>query len=136
MTFLLSVFCGALSYAQQDQKPKVTPEERAQKRIEMMKKSLNLSDDQVAKLQDLQKQQSEQMKQARAKGDATAKPTAEEMKAKRDAYNAQLKTILTPEQYQKYLDQSKNMHKKAKKGSKTGAQKACTKKPAATTTTK
>ena len=111
MTFLMSVFCVALSYAQQDQKSKPAPGERAAKRIEMMKKSLDLTDDQVAKVQKAQKQLFEDMKQLRTKSDGNR----EEMKAKRDAYHAQLKTILTPEQYQKYLDQRKDMQKNRQK---------------------
>jgi len=118
LTFLVSIFCVALSYAQHDQKTKATPEERAAKRVEMMKKSLNLTDEQAAKVQELQIQMFKEMKQLReaSKADRDAgKTNREEMKAKREEikakYEAQLRTILTPEQYQQYQEQCKNMQK-------------------------
>ena len=133
LTFLMSIFCAALSHAQQDQKAKPTPEERAAKRVEMMKKSLNLTDEQAAKIQELQTRLFQDMKQGdkagkagreemKAKKEANSKEmkaNREEMKAKKEAYEAQLKTILTPEQYQQYQEQrksmQKNMHKKMQK---------------------
>ncbi|MCL2598213.1 MAG: hypothetical protein FWD66_11320 [Paludibacter sp.] len=104
-TFLMSIFCVALSYGQQDQKTKMTPEARAAKRIEKMKTSLNLTDEQVTKVQAAQAQLVSDMKQVRDKSQANR----DEMKAKRDAYDAQMKTILTQEQYQKYQEQRKDM---------------------------
>ena len=131
VTFLMSVFCVTLSYAQQGEKSKRAPEERAAKRIEMMKKSLGLTDEQAAKVQEAQKQLFEDMKQIRAKGEGNR----EEMKTKRDAFEAQLKTILTSEQYQKFQDQRKNMrkemHKKMHKGCQGGCQKGQNTKEAA-----
>jgi len=157
MTILMSIFCVTLSYAQQSQsqsqKPKLTPEERIAKRVDMLKKSLNLTDDQTSKVQALQTQMFNDMKQFRGtrgsgeanrgkvkanSGDTKAKAEGTqansdemkaklekartEMKAKRDAYDAQLKTILTPDQYQKYQDmqkdRQKNWDKKMQKGQK------------------
>ena len=124
MTLLLSIFCAGMTFAQQQnqtqqqnrkvrkeqsvQKPKVTAEERAAKHVEMMKDSLNLTSDQVTKLQALQTQVAKDQEQAR-----TARENAQQdMKAKKDAYDAQVKFILTPEQYQKYQEQRVNMMKK------------------------
>ena len=139
VTFLMSTFCVTLSYARQDQKPKVTPNERAAKRIEMMKQSLHLTDEQVEKLQKVQKQLFEDMKQVRGTSEVNRekmkvkreemktkreemkakmeinreeiKAKRERMKAKMEAYEAQLKTIFTPEQYQQYQEQRKNIRK-------------------------
>ena len=161
MTFLMSLFCVTLSFAQgaqkpasqtpasqtqqvkkprtqaqqgQTQKPQVTPEDRAAKRLEMMKKSLNLTDQQVVQVQDAQKQLSDDTKQIRAKsgGKDNVAANRTEMKAKTDAYNAKLKTILTPEQYQKYMGQNKGATKKAVKKEQQGTTeqlKATDKKP-------
>jgi|GEM_PF-1128615 len=129
LTFLMSTLCTALSYAQQDQRPKATPEERGAKRLEMMKQSLNLTDEQVAKLQEVHKQLFGDMKQVRGRDEANREETKakkdadseemkakrEEMKAKMEAYDEQLKTILTPEQYQKYQEQRKEMQKNSDK---------------------
>ena len=142
VTFLMSIFCVTLSYAQQSQKvqqgqkpkqtaqqgqkPKQTPEEKVAKDLETMKKSLNLTDDQVVKVRESQKQLSEDIKQIQAKNAGKGKTAAnreemnanrEEMKVKTDAYNARLKMILTPEQYQKYQDQNQNKNV-SKKGQK------------------
>ena len=122
-TFLMTFFCVAISCAQQGQqnqrgqrlqRPERTaqiPEVRTGNRAEMMKKMLDLTKEQEAKLQEAEKQLLEDMKQIRAKSEAIreemkAKSDAfrEEMKAKSDAYNAKMKSILTPEQYQKLQD--------------------------------
>jgi len=115
LTLLMSVFCVGMTFAQQQvqqgQKVKATPEERAAKQVDMMKQSLNLTPDQVTKLQTVQTQFNKDQAQARA----TKNGAPEDMKAKKDAYNAQVKSILTPEQYQKYQDMRAN---KVKKGDK------------------
>ena len=146
LTLLMSIFCAGTSFAQQrghrgqQAKPtsevRATPEERAAKRVEMMKESLNLTPDQVAKLQPVQTQFAKD--QARIRN--AAKENQKEMKANREAYDAQLKSILTPEQYQKLQEQRKDIKKgrgeqqgksKGNRGGKPqaqqGAKKACSK---------
>jgi len=109
LTLLLSVFCAGMTLAQQpgprSGKVKATPEERGAKHVERMEKSLELTPEQVAKLRDLHSQFAKDREQDRV----AAKENRQDMKAKMDAYDAQLKSILTPEQYQKYQDQRKNM---------------------------
>ena len=108
LTLFLSIFCAGMLFAQQPdqkrQRTNATPEERAAKRMERMKETLNLTPEQVTKLQATQAQFAKEREQVR-------KEHQQNMKAKREAYDAQLKTILTPEQYQKYQDQRKNMRK-------------------------
>ena len=107
LTLFMSIFCVGMSFAQQQnqrgQKAKATSEERASKRLEMMKKTLDLTPDQVTKLQAIQTQFARDREQA--------KENRQDMKAKREAYDAQVKSILTPEQYQKYQDQRKDRKK-------------------------
>ena len=100
LTLLMVVVCVGMTFAQQQgqrrsEKVKTTQEERAAKRMEMMAKSLELTPEQVAKLQAIQEQ--------------FAKENRQEMKAKREAYDAQVKSILTPEQYEKYQERHKNL---------------------------
>lgn len=69
---------------------------------------LNLTDDQKAKIQALKTQRADKAKaQAQAdkakKKEAKAKARAEKMQARKD-YLASLKSILTPEQYTKFLE--------------------------------
>jgi len=111
LTLVMSIFYTGISFAhQQDQKGqkgKATSEERASRRIETMKKSLGLIPDQVTKLEAIQAKFAKDREQART----TAKNHRQDMKAKMEAYNTQVKSILTPEQYQKYQDQRKEMRK-------------------------
>ena len=106
LTFIMSIFCAGMSLAhgQKGQRTKGTPEERSAKRIERMKESLNLTPDQVTKLQAAQVQFAKDREQA-------SKNKQQDMQAKRDAYDAQVQSVLTPEQYQKYQDQRKDMKK-------------------------
>ena len=114
LTLFMSIFCVGMSFAQQQgqkgQKTKETSEERASKRVEMMKKTLDLTPDQVTKLQAIQTQFAKDREQA--------KENRQDMKAKREAYDAQVKSILTPEQYQKYQDQRKDRKKNGGKHGK------------------
>ena len=116
LTLLMSIFCAGMMYAQSQQgrnkgqKTSMTTEQRASKQVEAMQKSLNLTPDQVTKLKAVRSQFAKDQAQLR-----TSKQGAQQdMKAKREAYDAQVKSILTPEQYQKYQDQHKNMMKKGK----------------------
>jgi len=106
LTLIMSIFCAGMSFAhgQKGQKTKGTPEERGSKRIEMMKESLDLTPDQVTKLQAAHTQFAKEREEAR-------KNNQKDMKAQKEAYDAQVKSILTPEQYQKYQDQRKEMKK-------------------------
>ena len=106
----------------------MTLEERIAKRTERMKKTLNLTPEQVAKLQTAQMQFAKERKQAGEK-------IRQKMKAQREAYDAQLKTILTPEQYQKLQARKGDKkdgkwNKKGKMGKRNGKndQKKCNKK--------
>ena len=127
MTLFLSVFCVSMSIAQQQQQDrkadqqkeqrvaqkkgqqgqqtKATAEERASKQVDAMKKSLNLSNDQVTKLQSVQTQYIKDQDQARASKNGSQ----QDWKTKKDAYDAQVKSILTPQQYQQYQTQHSNM---------------------------
>jgi len=127
LTVLMSIFCAGMTFAQQQnqkvtqpkeqqvaskkgqkgQQVKATAEERAAKQVETMKTSLNLSNDQVSKLQPIQSQYVKDQDQARG----AKKGNQQDWKTKKDAYNTQVKSILTPEQYQKWQTQRADMKK-------------------------
>jgi hypothetical protein len=115
MTLLMSILCVGMAFAQQQAKgqqaprAKATPEERAAKQVERMQKTYNLSSEQVNRLKAVQTQFAKEQEQTTA----GVKGNREDMKAKAEAYDAQVKSILTPEQYQKYQDDRKNMMKNA-----------------------
>ena len=132
LTLLMSIVCATTIFAQQQrnqrqgQRPErtqATAEERAAKQVEEMKTSLNLTPEQVTKVQELQTQHAQQQEQSRT-------AAKQNMQAQRDAYNAQLKSILTPEQFQKFQEQRQNMRKGDGQRGKFGKQK-CAKPQAA-----
>ncbi|MDQ0478047.1 hypothetical protein [Chryseobacterium sp. MDT2-18] len=97
---------GTFAMAQQTEKMKqMDPVKMEQKRAEHLKKmqsELNLSDAQVSKIKALQdKKMAERMKNAPQK-QAERKARMEKMNALRAQHEAEMKQILTPEQYQKW----------------------------------
>ncbi|MDQ4139671.1 MAG: DUF4890 domain-containing protein [Bacteroidota bacterium] len=117
--FALSLFIVFSSYAQTENKAnteqnsttrqRATLEERATRQTKMMVKSLGLTADQETKLQNLNLKRMNEMQALREKfninGGSQNNSFSKEAKVLRDTYETQLKTILTPEQYTKYLAQ-------------------------------
>lgn len=100
------VAVGTFAMAQQNQKmQKMDPAKMEQKRAENLKQmqtDLNLSDAQVAKMKALQDKRMEERKQNAPQMQAERKAKMEKMQAKRAQHQAEMKQILTPEQYQKW----------------------------------
>ena len=78
--------------------------DRSQQRVERMKERLNLTDDQARQLQQIFQEAHQQWQ-----SDQT-KPDRETMRARHEKMNEQIKSILTPEQQQKY-EQMKKEHR-------------------------
>lgn len=96
------------SFAQQQggrQRREFNPEETATRRADQVKEAAKISDEQYKKVYDLflkQAQESQaRMKAAQEKGERP-QFDREAMQKERDAQNAALKEILTPEQYEAY----------------------------------
>jgi len=87
------------------QRPNVTPEQRAKAMTERMKKQLNLTDDQVVKLDSINLQFAKEQMKARESGN----DVREAMRAASEKYTATLKGILTPDQFQQWQDARKKM---------------------------
>lgn len=95
-------------------KDKKTPEERAAKRTEQMTKDLGLSSEQVAKVNTINLNFARYSSDVEAAGKgADVEGRTKALKAKRDA---ELKAVLTPEQYTKYeeIRAKKQADKKSK----------------------
>lgn len=89
---------GTFAIAQQTpqlQERKVNMEQKHQQKMDAMKQELNLTDAQMAQLKAMHDQ-----KQADRKD--MQKKNMEQRKAKMEAHKAEMKKILTPEQYQKW----------------------------------
>ncbi len=98
---------GISAFAQEGKKEQSADQE--QKVLERFK-DLNLSKEQEQKVLQLYKNKKAERKAAIAKKDE-AKPSKEEMMAKREKMNAELKNILNQEQYKKFEQNKKERSK-------------------------
>ena len=110
---------GTFAMAQQTSRlQKMDPAKMEQRRADNMKQmqtSLNLSEAQVARINALQDQRIAERKENAPQMQAQRKAKMEQMQAKRDQHQAEMKQILTPEQYQKWESMRKDkMQQKGK----------------------
>ncbi|MBK0370443.1 DUF4890 domain-containing protein [Flavobacterium agrisoli] len=107
---LLSI--GMVGFAQnRPERERLTPEQRVEKQTERLTKELNLSSDQQKQVKDLLTSESAEMQKMRGeRSDRASKPTAAErevmkkqMTAAKEGHNAKMKTILTDDQYKKFV---------------------------------
>lgn len=106
---LAIAFIGMGSFAMAQQ---TTPQDREARRAEMqqkeqehlaqMQKDLNLNASQVAQVKALQEKRKAEMKADFVKNKEVRQAKMEEMKAKRAQMDADMKKILTPDQYDKW----------------------------------
>ena len=107
---------GTFAMAQQNQRmQKMDPakmEQRQADHMKQMKMDLNLTDAQVIKIKALQDKRMSERQQNAPQMQAERKARMEMMQAKRTQHDADMKQILTPEQYQNW---KKNMQQKMQK---------------------
>jgi len=110
---LAIAFIGMGSFAMAQQ---TTPQDKEARRAEMqqkrqqkeqehlaqMQKDLNLNQSQVAQIKDLHEKRKSEMKADFEKNKDTRQAKMDEMKAKRAQMDADMKQILTPQQYDKW----------------------------------
>jgi septal ring factor EnvC (AmiA/AmiB activator) len=108
---------------QRPEMEKLSPEQRSQLQLKKITKELNLNLDQQAQVQKLIAEQSAKREALRAKikesKDSHEKPTAEdrammneEKKEGKKAMDDKLKSILTPEQFEKWMSRREKNHEK------------------------
>lgn len=102
------------------------PKVRAERQTERLAKELSLTDAQKKQVLDLNMERMQNKAECKltkdaAKGENKTKPTAEEREKMREqkkancsAYDAKMKSILTPEQYTKLTEMKANRDKKGK----------------------
>ena len=109
--FLSAAFVaiGTFAMAQQNSQMKdmkmkdpAKMEQRRADHIEKMQSELNLSTAQVAQIKALQDKKMAERKASAPQMQAERKAKMEQMKAKNEQWNAEMKQILTPEQYTKW----------------------------------
>lgn len=113
--FLLLTF--AVSAQRTDSRQKMTPEQQATKMVEKMTTQLQLNAKQQKELTTYYTETFKKRAEARQKNMDNKDSMRENMKKERDAADAQLKKILTPDQYKKYkADEEKRKEEMKKRG--------------------
>ncbi|HMQ70159.1 MAG TPA: hypothetical protein PKA90_14330 [Ignavibacteria bacterium] len=121
---LNAVLISGSAYSQQQDKVKKTPEEFAQKKADMMKKNLSLSDSQYKQMYDLFLNKANERKSNKEKYKDMDKTARKEMrKQNREKFQSRIREILNKEQIEKW-DQMKSDRKNKKgKGHRKGDNK-------------
>ena len=107
---LVPLLTLVLSVSAQDKQP-MNPQEKAQKLTDWMKTNLKLTDDQVAKVQPINLKYALAMADTKQHTGSNAKMA---MKADEEAKDAELKAVLTPEQYSAWQTKKADMKKEMK----------------------
>ncbi len=89
--------------ANAQEKERKSPEERAKMQTERMTKELGLSPEQAARVEALNAKYAEEAEAYRAQMEAEREKRKQEGKARLEAHDADLKAVLTPEQYTQWM---------------------------------
>ena len=114
------VILGTFAMAQQtpmmNKKDPAQMEQKRQEKLKMMQAELNLTSAQVAQIKALQDKKMAERKQNASQMQEQRKAKMEAMKERQEQWNAEMRKILTPEQYQKWETKKKqNMQNKGQK---------------------
>ncbi len=124
-TFLtIALGLATITFAQQkemDKSGKMNPEQRKvemqkrqQEHLDKMSKDLNLSQDQIKKIKDLQDKQIADVKKNLKKNKEERNDRMQEMKKKQEAHAAEMKKILSEDQFKKWEADRKNKMERSK----------------------
>ena len=102
------------------QKPERTPETMSQRHADKMKSDLNLNDDQTKKVYEVNLKYNKENQANRAKREKERKEKMAAAKQKNDQKNAELKKILTADQYSKMIQNQDAKKEKMKEKRKEG----------------
>lgn len=108
---LMTLLATMTAAAQAQDKVQKTPQERAHARAERMARELGLSPEQQAKVEAIDLKYAEQARALRAEDEAQREAMRKEGKGKaiREGREAELKAVLTPEQYTKWQAKREEM---------------------------
>ncbi len=114
------VILGTFAMAQQtpmmNKKDPAQMEQKRQEKLKVMQTELNLTNAQVAQIKALQDKKMAERQQNAPQMQAERKAKMEAMKARQEQWNAEMRKILTPEQYQKWeAKKQQNMQHKRQK---------------------
>lgn len=109
---IIAVMAGMAVSAQAQEKAGKTSAERAQQRTERMTKELALTPEQKAKVEAINLRYAEKGAEVRQAREAERAQARKEGKAMHDAHDAEMKTVLTAEQYTKWVAHKEEMKQK------------------------
>lgn len=109
---IVAVLASMTLAAQAQEKDKKTPQERAKARTEHMTKALALSPEQQAKVEAINLKYADQVEAVRSEREAERTAKREAAKAMHDAHDAEMKAVLTADQYTMWV--AKKQEAKAK----------------------
>jgi periplasmic protein CpxP/Spy len=109
---IIAVLASMTLATQAQEKDRKTPEERAKLRTEHMTKELALSPEQQAKVEAINLKYADQVEAVRSEREAERTAKREAAKAMHDAHDAEMKAVLTADQYTKWV--AKKQEAKAK----------------------
>ena len=114
------VILGTFAMAQQtpmmNKKDPAQMEQKRQEKLKVMQTELNLTNAQVAQIKALQDKKMAERQQNAPQMQAERKAKMEAMKARQEQWNAEMRKILTPEQYTKWeAKKQQNMQNKRQK---------------------
>jgi len=96
-----------------------TPEDMAKTETDKMKEKLNLTDEQTIKVGDINLKYARQMNDIRQQNSQAStserQANREKIKGLREKKSGELKTVLTPEQFEQYQKMEEEMRKEHKK---------------------
>jgi polynucleotide 5'-kinase involved in rRNA processing len=105
----IAMLVGLTSTVPAQDKALKSPDERARIRTERMSKELELSPEQIAKVESINLKYAGKGAELRKKHEAERTQARQEGKAMREAEAAELKAVLTPDQYAKWEAKQEEM---------------------------
>ena len=116
---IVALMATTVMNAQPHRRSKMTPEQMVAKRVERLDKALNLTETQKAEITKIYTEEMkampkhhENMEKGQRPDESAMKAHWEEMKARRDATNASIESLLTPEQATKFAEIKNHMGKR------------------------
>ncbi|MCB9178843.1 MAG: hypothetical protein H6590_05420 [Flavobacteriales bacterium] len=109
---MIAVLAGMTMAAQAQDKVKKSPEERAKARTEQLTKELGLSPEQAAKVEAINLKYADKGAEMRKEREAERAEARKEGKEMRDAHDAEMKAVLTHDQYVKWTAKKEEMKEK------------------------
>ncbi|WP_113634745.1 hypothetical protein [Nubsella zeaxanthinifaciens] len=113
-TLAFAVLGITASYAQKNDRVKLSPDEKAEKLATAMQTKLSLNDDQKSKIKQIELDRIKQQDELRKSDVEKMKGKIEERKAAMKAHDEKINAVLTPEQQKTYAASKEEMKGKLK----------------------